>query len=148
MTAKIGIPVTPAATAEEAGRGAGVIGTATTASHPVVLGTYLSPGAHVNAIGANFAGKRELDDDAIRRARIIVVDSIEQSKQEAGDLVLPFAGDAARWSTVRELPEIVTGKTPGRTGDTDIPLFKSNGIALWESAVPNTLLSLTAQKSL
>ncbi len=148
MTAKIGIPVTAAASAEEAVRGADVIATATTAAHPVVLGTYLSPGAHVNAIGANFASKRELDDEAVRRARIIVVDSIEQSKQEAGDLVLPFAGDAARWSTVRELPEIVTGKAPGRTGDTDITLFKSNGIALWDVAVAERVLALAAQKGL
>ena len=63
-------------------------------------------------------------------------------------MVLPFAGDAARWSTVRELPEIVTGKAPGRTGNNDITLFKSNGIALWDVAVAERVLALAAQKGL
>lgn len=148
MTAKLGFPVTPAATAEEAVRGADIVATATTANHPVVRGAQLSPGVHVNAIGANFAGKRELDDDAIQRARVIVVDSIEQSKQEAGDLVQPFAGDPARWAAVRELPEIVTGRAPGRNGDADITLFKSNGIAVWDVAVAERVLALAAQKGL
>lgn len=148
MTAKLGIPVTPVETAEEAVRGADIVTTATTTSRPVVLGAHLSPGAHVNAIGANFAGKRELDDEVIRRAHPIVVDSIEQSKQEAGDLVLPFAGDATRWSAVHELSEIVTGKVPGRTGDSDITLFKSNGIAVWDVAVAEKVFALAVQEGL
>ncbi|HYL10327.1 MAG TPA: ornithine cyclodeaminase family protein [Candidatus Acidoferrales bacterium] len=148
MSAKLGIPVTPAASAEEAVRGADIVATATTASHPVVSGVHLSPGAHVNAIGANFASKRELDDEVIRRARLIVVDSIEQSRQEAGDLMLPFGGDIARWSAVRELSEIVTGKTSGRTSDTDITLFKSNGIAVWDVAVAERVLAFAEQKAL
>lgn len=148
MAAKLQIPVTPAASAEEAVRGAAVVATATTASRPVVLGAHLSSGVHVNAIGANFAAKRELDDEVIRRARVIVVDSIEQSRQEAGDLILPFGDDAARWSAVRELPAIVAGKAPGRTSDSDVTLFKSNGIAVWDVAVAERVLALAVQKGL
>ncbi len=148
MSARLGIPVTPAASAEAAVQGAAIVTTATTTSRPVVLGAHLSPGVHINAIGANFAVKRELDDEVIRRARTIVVDSVDQSKQEAGDLIIPFAGDAARWSAVRELPEIVTGKVPGRIGDADVTLFKSNGIAAWDVAVAERVLALAVQKGL
>ena len=53
--------------------------TATTAQQPVVLGECLPRGAHANAIGANTANRRELDDEAVRRASLIAVDSVEQA---------------------------------------------------------------------
>src|ERR1700737_3656718 len=65
------------------------------ASSPVVEGRGLAPGTHINAIGANFAQKRELDDETVRRADIIAVDSREQSKMEAGDLIHALNGDLA-----------------------------------------------------
>jgi len=46
-------------------------------------------GVHINAIGANHAHKRELDDEAVASADVIVVDSIEQSARKAGDLIMP-----------------------------------------------------------
>jgi ornithine cyclodeaminase/alanine dehydrogenase-like protein (mu-crystallin family) len=78
--------------------------------------------------------KRELDDAAVLKADIVVVDSIEQSQQEAGDLVLGFAKDAARWDRVSELSDVVAGKAPGRERDDQVTLFKSNGIAAWDLA--------------
>jgi alanine dehydrogenase len=100
----------------------------------VLFGEDLAAGVHINAIGANHMRKRELDDAAVLKADIVVVDSIEQSKQEAGDLVLGFASDPARWERVHELPQIVCGKTAGRASDSQVTLFKSNGIAAWDLA--------------
>src|SRR5216683_1562676 len=135
MSERLGIPVHPCASAAEAVRGADIVSTATTTSQPVVSGADLSPGVHINAIGANHAHKRELDDDAVASADIIVVDSVEQSRQEAGDLIIAFHGDEICWTGVKKLSEIVAGKVSGRTSDTEVTLFKSNGIASWDLAV-------------
>src|SRR5258705_12249885 len=120
MSARLGIPVKPCTSAAEAVRGADIVSTATTASQPVVSGADLSPGAHINAIGANHAHKRELDDEAVASADIIVVDSVEQSRQEAGDLIIAFHGDEICWTGVKKRSEIVSGKTTGRTSDTEV----------------------------
>jgi alanine dehydrogenase len=89
---------------------------------------------HINAMGANWPQKRELDAAAVGRADLVVVDSIEQSKMEAGDLIQAFGEDQSRWSAVQELSSIVAGKAPGRTNTDQITLFKSNGIATWDLA--------------
>ena len=128
--------------------GADIVSTATTASQPVVFGANLSPGVHINAIGANHAHKRELDDDAVASADIIVVDSVEQSRQEAGDLIIAFHGDESCWTGVKKLSEIVAGKASGRTSDTEVRLFKSNGIASWDLAVAIKVYAMAREKGL
>jgi ornithine cyclodeaminase/alanine dehydrogenase-like protein (mu-crystallin family) len=148
MSARIGIEVEPVESGEKAIRGADIVVTATSAMKIVLEGPWLSPGVHVNAIGANWAQKRELDDAAVTRADAIVVDSIEQAKMEAGDLILSFANDATRWDAVRELGAIVAGKIPGRTGSNQITLFKSNGIATWDLAVAVRVYNLAIARNL
>lgn len=130
MTEKLSVPVETAASAEEAVRGADIVVTSTTTTDPVVEGRWLEPGMHINAIGANFPHKRELDDDAVHRADIIAADSREQSKLEAGDLVHALGDDSKRWADVVELADIVAGRHPARENAEQITLFKSNGIAI------------------
>src|SRR5437660_7954334 len=146
MSGRIGIPVDPCSSAAEAVRGADIVSTATTASQPVVRGADLSPGTHINAIGANHAHKRELDDEAVASADVIVVDSVEQSRQEAGDLIIAFHGDEICWTGVKKLSEIVAGKVSGRTSDSEITLFKSNGIASWDLAVAMLVYTKAKEK--
>lgn len=148
MSERLGIPVIPSASASEAVRGADIVSTATTTSQPVVSGADLSPGAHINAIGANHAHKRELDDEAVASADIIVVDSVEQSRQEAGDLIIAFHGDEICWTGVKKLSEVVSGKANGRTSDSEVTLFKSNGIASWDLAVAMKVYGLAREKKL
>jgi alanine dehydrogenase len=148
MSARLGIPVRPCTSAAEAVRGADIISTATTASQPVVSRADLSPGVHINAVGANHAHKRELDDEAVASADIIVVDSVEQSRQEAGDLIIAFHGDEICWTGVKKLSEIVAGKATGRTSDTEVTLFKSNGIASWDLAVAMKVYAAAREKKL
>ena len=146
MSARIGIEVEPVESGEKAVRGADIVVTATSAMKIVLEGPWLSPGAHVNAIGANWAQKRELDDAGVTRAHVIAVDSIEQAKMEAGDLILSFANDVARWDAVRELGAIIAGRTPGRTDANQITLFKSNGIATWDLAVAARVYELAVAR--
>jgi ornithine cyclodeaminase/alanine dehydrogenase-like protein (mu-crystallin family) len=148
MSQRLGIPVHPAASAVEAVRGADIVNTATTSAKPVLDGHDVAEGAHINAIGANHAHKRELDDTAISRAAVIFVDSIEQSKQEAGDLIIPFQQQPKKWDAVYELDQLIAGKVPGRANDNQITLFKSNGIASWDLAVAERVYALAKQKNL
>jgi alanine dehydrogenase len=124
------IAVEAASTAEAAVKDADIIITATTASKPVVLGSMLRAGMHINAIGANFPDKRELDDDAVLRSDIVAVDYRAQAKEEAGDLIQAYAKDSSRWDKVLELADIVAGRKSGRDNSNQITLFKSSGIAI------------------
>jgi alanine dehydrogenase len=148
MNQRLGFPVIAAASAGETVRGADIVCTATTASHPVVSGADLGAGVHINAIGANHAHKRELDDEAVASADLIVVDSVEQSRQEAGDLIIAFKGDEVCWTGVKKLSDVVAAKTAGRTSPGEVTLFKSNGIASWDLAVAMKVYALARENKL
>ncbi len=148
MTERLGVTVTPVSSAEEAVRGAGVLITSTTSKTPVVEGRWLERGAHINAIGVNYAEKSEIDAEAVRRCDVIAADSVEQSKVEAGDLIQGFGDDASRWAAVRELSAIVAGKVPGRTSRDQITLFKSNGIAIEDIVVGGRIYELARERGL
>ena len=148
MSASLGITVKPVASSGEATSDVAILCTATTASEPVVHGENVSPGTHINAIGANHMRKRELDAATIAKCSRIYVDSIEQSRQEAGDLVLGFVGHEQRWDTVRELSSLVAGICPGRTEESQITLFKSNGIAAWDLAAAVCVYRLAREQKL
>lgn len=146
MSEKLGVPVEPASSAAEATRFGEIVITATTAQQPVVLGDCLQPGVHVNAIGANMANRRELDDEVLRRATLIAVDSVEQSRKESGDLIQGLANVGKSWDSVIELHAVVAGKHPGRTSADQITLFKSHGIALWDVAVAGYVYQQAVQR--
>ena len=148
MSECLGIDVRPASSSSEAVRLADIVNTATTSSKPVLDGHNLAEGVHVNAIGANHAHKRELDDTAISRASVIFVDSIEQSRHEAGDLIIPFEKSPQKWDSVHELHQLVAGQVPGRTSNQQTTLFKSNGIASWDLAVAQKVFLLAKQRNL
>jgi len=112
-----------------------VVVTATTSKDPVLRGDWLSEGTLVCAIGANDPRARELDAQVIARATLVCCDSLEDAKLESGDLIEPIAAGQLDWLEVHELHSIVAGELPGRQADTDIVVFKSNGIASWDVAI-------------
>ncbi|MFQ5817217.1 MAG: ornithine cyclodeaminase family protein [Terriglobia bacterium] len=134
MTDSLGIEVEAVDSAEQAVREAAIVITVTTARAPVLRGEWLAAGTHLNAVGANFPQRRELDDVTLARVSRLVVDSREQSQREAGDLIIPFTRDPHRWEQVDELHQVITDARPGRRNQDEITLFKSNGIALWDVA--------------
>lgn len=111
-----------AASAEEAVRGADVVVVATTSQTPVLFGDWLSPGTHVNAVGAPRPTWRELDDNVLRKARIYV-ELREAATRESGDIIAAGRVDA-------EIGEVVSGTKPGRQSAAEITLFKSVGVAV------------------
>jgi alanine dehydrogenase len=148
MSKRLGISVIEADSAAGCVAQADIVSTATTSAQPVLHEQDLRPGMHINAIGANHASKRELDEAAIGRSDLIFVDFLEQTKQEAGDLIIPFANQPERWDTVHELFNLVAGKAPSRSSDSQITLFKSNGIAAWDLAVATLVYAAAKERGL
>jgi alanine dehydrogenase len=148
MTAKLRLPVEAASTAEEAVRDAEILVTATTTVTPVVESRWVRPGTHINAVGANFPQKRELDSETVARAGAIFVDSCEQAKMEAGDLIQSFQEVPDRWANVKELALLVAGRVPGRTSRGQITLFKSSGIAIEDIVTAGRVYELALERKL
>jgi alanine dehydrogenase len=125
---------------EAAVREADVVTTVTGSSQPLFDGRWLRPGVHVNAVGSNYAEKRELDAAAVRRADLIVVDDVSVARMECGDLLAEDARAGVDWSAVRPLARVVAGLDPGRTSPEQITLFESHGIGLEDLAVASRAL--------
>jgi ornithine cyclodeaminase/alanine dehydrogenase-like protein (mu-crystallin family) len=118
---------------------ADIICTCTTSREPLFDGSLLSPGAHVNAVGAFEPDARELDDATVRRGRL-VVETREAALAEAGDLVIPMiAGVIREADIVAELSEVVQGKEVRRSSD-DVTVFKSVGVAFEDLVVARAVL--------
>jgi len=113
-----------ATSADDAVRGADVVVTTTNSKMPVLKGSWLKPGSHVNAIGACRPDWRELDDEAM--SNVVFVDSREGAMKESGDVILSGAEIFA------ELGEALAGKVPSRANETTI--FKSLGMAVEDIA--------------
>ena len=113
---------------------ADIISSATISSEPLVRGSLLKPGTHVDLVGAFTPKLRESDDEAIRRARVYV-DTREGAAKEAGDIVQAFASGAlTREGIVADLYELARGQKLGRQSADEITLFKSVGAALEDLA--------------
>ena len=111
-----------------------IVVTATTAKQPVLYGEWLRSGATVLAVGANDLGSRELDDAVLERASLVCTDSVEQARQEAGDLV--GATDVHELHSVR-----------ARASDDEIVVFKSNGLAVWDLAAAAAVVTARRARS-
>ncbi|MBI4521605.1 MAG: ornithine cyclodeaminase family protein [Gemmatimonadetes bacterium] len=128
------VRVEPVASAREAVERADIICTTTASGSPVLRGEWLMAGAHINAVGASTASTRELDSQAVRRARLYV-DRRESALHEAGDFLIPKAeGLIGDDHIVGELGEVVSGRTQGRRTPDEITLFKSLGMAVEDAA--------------
>ena len=131
--------VQQAASAEEAVRGADVVVVATLSRTPVLCGVWLSPGVHVNAVGAARADWRELDDEVLARARVFV-ESREAASRESGDV-------AASRGIVAEIGEVVAGSAVGRTSDDEITVFKSVGVAVEDVSAATLVYQLAVDEN-
>jgi len=124
------VPARAVSGARDAVAGCDLVVTITTAKTPVLDGQWIEPGAHVTGAGSNTPAKRELDDATFQRSTL-VVDFRDQALQEAGDLQQALRNGAITEAAIHaELGEVLTGRKPGRSGDREITLFKSVGMAI------------------
>ena len=134
ITEMTGVLAEVAKDAESAVRAADILTLATSATKPIIDGSWLEPGLHINAIGSHAPGARELDTASVVKSKIFV-DSLEANKAEAGDLQMPAEEGAWRWECVAgEIGQVINGDRPGRENDSEITLFKSVGLALQDLA--------------
>lgn len=133
-SSRIGMDVEPGTSARDAVEGADIVCTATSSREPVLAGRWLAPGAHVNAVGSSVRTARELDSDAVTRARLYV-DRRESTLAEAGDFLVPKAEGRFGDEHIRgEIGDLLLDRVDGRASASDITLFKSLGIAIEDLA--------------
>ena len=101
---------------------------------PGLRGEWLSPGAQINAAGGNHWMRREIDEEAVLRSDVIVVDDLDQAKIECGDLLWLEPRGTFRWDMAKELQDVVAGRVKGRPSPSSITLFESMGLALEDIA--------------
>lgn len=140
--------IEPVATNEEAVRDADLIVTATSSQQPVINKDWISPGAHVNAIGTHSPASREIDGATMAAAKIFV-DRRESAVNESGDYLLAAKeGLITPDSIVAEIGELLIGTKQGRTSATEITLFKSLGLAIEDVACADYLYRKALNKNL
>jgi len=134
MSDQLGIAdITPVPQPETAAE-ADILITITSSRDPVLQGAWINAGTHINAAGCNSILRSEVDDETIKRANFIAVDSKDQARMEAGELVLPIERGLLTWERVQELCQVVNGNSKGRKDASDITLFKSLGLAIEDVA--------------
>ncbi len=127
------------ANAEDAVAGADIVCTVTSSVEPVLRGEWLTPGTHVNAVGASVPSCRELDAECVRRSRIWV-DYLPMALTSAGELV-----DALRTGLIApdhirgEIGAVLNGDLAGRERDEDITLYRSLGVPAQDMVIANFL---------
>jgi ornithine cyclodeaminase len=127
--AKHGIEVETAATVREAVAGADLICTLTKARDPILLGDWVSQGAHLNVVGSSIAGAAEIDTPTVVRSRLFV-DCRNSTVNEGGEYLRALeAGAITPQHILGEIGEVANGSKAGRTSPRDVTLYKSLGVA-------------------
>jgi ornithine cyclodeaminase len=140
MSAKLGIEVVPVDSAEAAVRDNDIVLTITSANEPILDGTWLARGTFVCGVGATGPVRRELDDEAVSLASVVVVEHLRTARDECGELIHAVAEHRLHWDGVHELKDIVSGAMPGRKHDDDITLFTSVGTGAEDVAMAGFVL--------
>jgi alanine dehydrogenase len=134
MSGSLGIDVAPASTNEKAVAGSDIIICIAAAMEPVLEGSWLGEGATVIGAGPTTWRAREVDDATLNRAQRIFVDSIDQAKEEAGDMASAVDRGIFQWSQVMELRHAVTGTVTGRDNRDQIVYAKLMGTGVADVA--------------
>ncbi len=127
LAADLGVPVTACADVAFALDGARIVVTATTSPEPVLHREWLSPGTHINAVGACVPSDREIDT-ATMDAAVVFPDSRESLRSESGDYLLARR-EGADPDVRGTLGEVLAGTALGRLDDDEITVFESLGLA-------------------
>jgi ornithine cyclodeaminase/alanine dehydrogenase-like protein (mu-crystallin family) len=133
-TRETGMDIRTSPSPADAVRGADIVCTVTSSRQPVLRGEWLTPGMHVNAVGASQPDARELDSNAVARSRLFA-DRRESLVNESADYLVPLRERAiTERHVVAELGELLTDRARGRESAAEITLFKSLGLAVEDLA--------------
>jgi len=138
----------PAKSAEEATRNSDIVITCTPSPTPFIKGEWLMKGAHVSAIGADTAAKRELETSVIKTVTKRVVDFLPQAFV-VGDFAKPKEeGVVSEKDIYAEIGEIVAGHKKGRTNPDEITLYKATGLAIQDVGTGAKVYELAVKKKI
>jgi len=141
VRARLSIEVTPVDRPQEAAEDLPIVITATASATPVFDGSWLAEGAVVCAVGANALSRAEIDATTVRRADIVVCDSVPACRAEAGDFVDALEKGVFDWQRAVDLSEVVAGRAVGRSRSGGIAIFKSVGLAIEDVALAALLVA-------
>lgn len=148
MSKKLGLEVIPVDDPESASEDVDIIVTITKAETPILFGKWIRSPALVIAAGANHWYKREIDADLVEKACLVVVDEIEQSKVEGGNLLWPMAHGALNWNEVEELGDCVIGRVKPAELGRKLILFESHGLAIEDVAISKFAYDLAVKQGI
>ena len=131
---------------EEAIRGARLIIEASTTREPVIIGEALEPPVHIVSIGAHTPDSRAIDDDAILKAKAVVVDSRKAVMEETGDIIQPVRDGLLNLSEICELGELVASKCPKPVRRGGITIYKSVGVAIQDACAAGLAYKLAKER--
>lgn len=127
---KLGFDVTTTLDASELARSCDLIVTTTPAESPILTDVNdLVPGTHITAIGSDTHSKQEVHTDILKRADLVVADSIPQCL-ERGEIHQAMKVDAIDEGSLVELGSVITGTAEGRTDDVQITIADLTGVAV------------------
>jgi ornithine cyclodeaminase len=138
LSAAIGVPVKGVAGAKEACTGADIVVTVTSAVEPILFAGDVEPGTLIAAIGSGTPDRRELAGQLVGTASMVVVETIEAARLEAGDLIFAHSEGYLDWGTVISIADILRGKH--QSGPSGIALYKSVGAA-WQDLACATVIA-------
>jgi alanine dehydrogenase len=142
----LGVETRAASSLREAVAAADIVCACTHAPEPVVVRDWLSPGAHVNSVGFNPAG-REVDAETVAAALVVVESRATLAPPPTGsnDLFIPISeGLIPRDHVHAEIGELVNGSASGRTSEDQITLYKSVGVAVQDAAAAALVMEAAA----
>lgn len=143
------VEVAIADSVQEVAAQADVLCTLTPARTPILRGSWLRPGTHVNAVGAPpRQDYREIDSDVIRRSRV-VVDNLTVALSESGAIRQAIAEGAVEVPHVAdELGQVIIGAVSGRSDPRQITLYNSVGLGIQDLATARLLVDIARRKNL
>lgn len=125
-----------------------IIVAATTSITPLFSGDKVADGTHISSIGAHAPDVRELDSTIVKRASLRVAGLKEACLTEAGDYIIPINEGIITENDIISIGDIITGKIPGRTSDSEITVFKSVGISAQDVAVGKLVYDRALEKGI
>jgi alanine dehydrogenase len=124
-----------------------ILVTVTPSEEPLVMRDWVRPGTHINAIGADAAGKQELDPEILKVAKVVVDDWAQAS--HSGEINVPLSrGDITQEMIYGSLGGVVAGKKPGRQSPEEITVFDSTGLIIQDLSLGFAVLNRAKERGL
>lgn len=142
----VGLSGTRTADIERAVREADIIVTATSSTVPLFPSTWVKSGAHLNLVGSFTPSMREVDDDLIRRSKVVLVDSRAACAREAGELI---SANLDLENICVELGECSWNSRPNpnlENGNGDVTVYKSVGVSVMDAAITKLVVSTAKER--